>query len=153
MSAAPQPQDPAEWPKTMDFVRPTDEEMAKQDIPALFGVNAGTTSSRGIAMLLTMFEPGGNSNCHMHLDSETALYVVSGSAHFFFGEHLERDQIVNAGDFVYVPPFCPHKGFNRSRKERVVFVTARTDALEQERVVVTPEADDGTAGSNIDYID
>lgn len=153
MNTAPQHQDPKEWKKTMDFVRPEEEEIAKQDIPALFGVNATTTSARNISMLLTMFEPGGHSNCHMHLDSETTLYVVRGSAHFFYGEHLEHDEVVNAGDFIYVPPFCPHKGYNRSRKERVIFVTARTDALEQERVVVTPEADDGSAESRVEYAD
>ena len=141
------------WSQTMEFVRPRAETTAAQDIPTLFGVNGATTSARGISMALTMFEPGGHSNCHMHVDSESALYVLEGSAHFFFGEHLEHDQVVQQGEFIYVPPSCPHKGYNRSRTDRVVFVVARTDALEQERVAVIPGADDGSADARVDYVD
>ena len=126
MNAASEPENPCDWPKRMDFVHPAAEEIAKQDIPALFGINAGTTSSRGISMLLTMFEPGGNSNCHMHVDSESALYVVQGSAHFFFGEHLEHDQVVNAGDFIYVPPYVPHQEINASDDEPLECVLVRS---------------------------
>ena len=153
MSATPNRQNPREWPETMDFVRPESEEAAKQDMLARFGVNATTTAARGLSMLLTVLEPGGCSNCHMHVDSESALYVLQGSAQFFYGEHLEHDQVVNTGDFIYVPPFCLHKVYNLSRKQRVTFVIARTDALEQERVVVRPEPDDGSAQSRIEYID
>jgi len=141
-----------ERPASMQFVRPVREETAKQEIPTVLGINSETTSARGISMSLTMFEPGGHSNCHMHVGSESALYVLHGSAHFFFGDRLEQDQIANQGDFVYVPPSCPHKGYNRSRTDRAVFVVARTDALEQERVIEAPGADDGSAAMRVVYM-
>ena len=142
-----------DWSNRMEFVRPATEELARQEIPTMIGVNAETTSARGISMSLTIFEPEGHSNCHMHLDSESALYVLTGSAHFFFGDHLEHDQVANQGDFIYVPPSCPHKGYNRSRTDRVVFVVARTDSLEQQRVTATPGADDGSTIARVDFVD
>ena len=149
----PEKSNQCDWPKTMEFVRPAAEQVGAQEIPTLLGVNGATTSARGISISLTMFEPGGHSNCHIHVDSESALYVLEGSAHFFFGEHLEHNQVVNKGDFIYVPPSCPHKGYNRSRTDPVTFVVARTDALEHEHVVVIPDEDDGSAGARVDYID
>jgi uncharacterized RmlC-like cupin family protein len=133
----------------MEFIHSGAEEAARQEIPTIVGISGATTSAQGISMSLTMFEPGGHSNCHMHVGSESALYVLRGSAHFF-GQRLEHDQLVSQGDFIYVPPSCPHKRYNRSRTERVVFVVGRTDAQEQERVVATPDADDGSSAARVD---
>ena len=57
------------------------------------------------------------------------------------------------GDFLYIPPFCPHRSYNRRHSEPVIFVTARTDPHEQERVVVVPEADPGDLQDRVDYLD
>lgn len=60
--------------------------------------------------------------------------------------------MVNAGDFIYTEPSSPHQGYNGSRISRVVFVVARTDALEQERVVVSADPDNGSSGARVDSI-
>jgi len=142
-----------DWKKEVTVVRPRTIDRAKQDIDAYFGVNEVTTGSRGISMLVTMLGPGDCSNAHYHVDSETAIYGVSGSIRMFYGEKLEHSAVIGQGDFVYIPPFCPHKSYNRSHTEAATFVTARNDPLEQERVVVTPEVDDGTCESRVDYVD
>jgi uncharacterized RmlC-like cupin family protein len=142
-----------EWTKDVKVVRPEKAQRAKQDFDALFGVNEISTPSRHISMLVTMFKPGEYSNAHYHLDHESALYGVSGSIHMFYGDELENEVKVSAGDFIYIPPFCRHKSYNRSHTEDAVFVTARTDALEQERVVVVHEIDDGRCDARVDYLD
>jgi uncharacterized RmlC-like cupin family protein len=142
-----------DWKKEVTVVSPRTVERAKQDLDAYFGVNEVSTGSRGISMLVTMLGPGKCSNAHHHIDSETAIYGVSGSIRMFYGDKLENSVVVGQGDFVYIPPFCPHKSYNRSHQNDAIFVTARNDPLEQERVVVTPEVDDGTCDSRVDYVD
>ena len=75
-----------DWKKEVQLVRPRSIERAKQDIDAYFGINEVSTDTKGLSMLVTMLEPGGNSNSHLHLDSETGLYVVSGT----FASSMER---------------------------------------------------------------
>jgi uncharacterized RmlC-like cupin family protein len=134
-------------------VRPAGKERIKQDIFGVLGVNEVSTGSRALSMLVTMFGPGEFSNAHYHLEHESALYGVSGDIQMFYGDELEHEILVGAGDFIYIPPFLPHKSFNRSRTKDAVFVTARSDPMEQERVVVTPDVDDGRCDARVRYID
>ena len=53
--------------------------------------------------------------------------------------------MVAEGSFCFIPPGVPHKAYNLSETESALFVTARNDPADQEHVVVTPEADDGSA--------
>ncbi len=142
-----------QWSRVATAVRPAEMERIKQDIDAYTGVNEVTTDSRSISMLVTIIRAGESSNAHYHLDHESALYCVSGHAHVFFGDELEFDVQVRAGDFLYIPPFCPHKTYSQSHDEDAVFVTARTDALEQERVVPVPQIDDGRCDQRLVWID
>jgi uncharacterized RmlC-like cupin family protein len=142
-----------EWVGDVTIVHSGSTERAKQDIDAIFGVNEISTGSKHLSMLVTMFGPGEFSNAHYHIDHESALYGITGSVHMFWGAELEHDLILSQGDFLYIPAFCPHKSFNRSHTVDARFVTARTDALEQERVVVVPEIDDGRCDARVDYVD
>jgi uncharacterized RmlC-like cupin family protein len=142
-----------DWKKEVVVVHSPAMERAKQDLDAYFGVNEVSAGSRAISMLVTKLGPGQCSNAHYHVDSETAIYGVSGSIRMFYGERLEHTVVVAQGDFVYIPPFCPHKSYNRSHQTDAVFVTARNDPLEQERVVVVAEIDDGSCDSLVDYVD
>jgi uncharacterized RmlC-like cupin family protein len=141
------------WQGDVTLVRPAKQERAKQDVNALFGVNAVTTPSQHLSLLVTTLGPGQCSNVHYHVDHESALYGIGGSAHMFWGRELEHEVILGVGDFLYIPPFCPHVSYNRSRKVEAAFVTARTDALEQERVVLVPELDDGRCLGRVTYVD
>jgi uncharacterized RmlC-like cupin family protein len=71
---------------------------------------------------------------HHHGESETAIYVVSGHPSFVFwvdGRETRLD--TEPGDFVWVPPFAPHREENPlSDEEAVVIVTRST----QEAIVV-----------------
>lgn len=48
--------------------------------------------------------------------------------------------MIQAGEFLYIPPGVPHLPFNTSDEEAVA-VLARTDPNEQESVVLLPELD------------
>jgi uncharacterized RmlC-like cupin family protein len=141
-----------DWDGDVTLVRPEQEELAKQHVNALFGVNGITTPSKHLSLIVTSLRPGQKSAAHYHIDHESALYGISGSMHFFWGNDLEHEVIAGEGDFLYVPPFCPHVTYNRSRTVTASFATARTDALEQERVFLLPELDDRVA-DRVSYVD
>ena len=142
-----------EWDGDVTLVRPKDEVHGKQDIYGLFGVTGASTPSKHLCLLVTSIRPGQKTNAHYHIDHETALYGIKGSAHFFWGAELEHDVIIGVGDFLYIPPFCPHVSYNRSHTEDASFATARTDANEQERVFVLPELDDDRCAPRVSYLE
>jgi glutamate/tyrosine decarboxylase-like PLP-dependent enzyme/mannose-6-phosphate isomerase-like protein (cupin superfamily) len=93
-------------------------------------------------MNVTTFPPGESSAAHQHCDFETAIYGVRGEVTLFYGPRLEHSVVVGTGDFCFIAPGVPHKAYNLSDTETALFVTARNDPVEQENVVLTPEAED-----------
>ena len=83
----------------------------------------------------TVMAPGGKSADHHHGESETGIYVVSGTPAFAFRDP-ESGEIVRLqtqpGDFVWVPPHVPHREENPSGAEAVLVVARST----QEAIVV-----------------
>lgn len=49
---------------------------------------------------------------HHHGELETIIYIRSGSIRMQWGDNLEFEADADAGDFVYVSPFVPHKEIN-----------------------------------------
>ncbi len=78
--------------------------------------------------------PAMRSSDHHHGESETGIYVVSGHPAFVFvADGVETRIETGPGDYVYVPPFTPHREENPSAEEEAVVVLARST---QEAVVV-----------------
>ena len=78
--------------------------------------------------------PGMVSGDHHHGKAETGIYVVSGHPVFVFLEDgAERRIEAGPGDYIYVPPFVPHREENPSPDEETIVVLARTT---QEGIVV-----------------
>jgi uncharacterized RmlC-like cupin family protein len=81
----------------------------------------------------THVHPRTASANHHHGDTETAIYVVSGRPVFVFAEDGREVRLTpEPGDYVFVPPFTPHREENPGDEEAVV-VIARSS---QEAVVV-----------------
>src|SRR3989475_10476553 len=68
---------------------------------------------------------GAVSAVHHHGESESAIYVISGSARFWSGAELSQSHDAEAGDFVWVPPHEVHVEANRSDTEPVRMAGAR----------------------------
>jgi uncharacterized RmlC-like cupin family protein len=71
------------------------------------------------------------SGNHHHGDSETAIFVVSGTPVFVFldlegAEPVETRVQTQPGDYVFVPPFVPHREENPDPIVEAVVVIART---------------------------
>ena len=87
--------------------------------------------------LLTM-SPGTRARAHLHESHETAIYMLSGSAHTWYGDRLEHHVILHAGEMMYIPAGVPHLPANLSATPATAII-ARTDPNEQESVVLLPE--------------
>jgi uncharacterized RmlC-like cupin family protein len=78
--------------------------------------------------------PGTRSADHHHGESETGIFVVSGHPAFVYLEGGVETRIeTQPGDYVYVPPFTPHREENPASDEEAVVVIARST---QDAIVV-----------------
>ena len=97
-------------------------------------ISGATVGSDRLWMGRTTVGPEVSSADHHHGESETAIYVVSGHPEFVFLDGgTERRVRTNPGDYVYVPPFAPHREENPDPAEDAVVVIARTT---QQAIVV-----------------
>ena len=104
---------------------------------AISGQLTGATS---LWMGRSELPPGVNSGDHHHGQSETGIYVVSGTPVFAFRDPQTREVVrleAQPGDYVWVPPWVPHREENPSPDETAVIVLARST---QEAVVVNVDA-------------
>ncbi|MGO4563781.1 cupin domain-containing protein [Rhizobium sp. 2YAF20] len=125
---------------TCRIVRPGSTYAGKQGLNYFQGIAAETVGSTGICLHLLTIPPGGRAKAHLHEAHETAIYVLSGEVHTWFGDRLEEHVIVKAGDMFYIPAGVPHLPANLSAEPSTA-VIARTDPNEQESVVLLPELD------------
>ena len=99
----------------------------------LEAVSGKTVGSTKVWMGQTHVAPATNSGDHHHGEAETAIYVVSGHPVFVFAEGRDEVRIeTEPGDYIFVPPYVPHREENPSTEEAVV-VIARSS---QEGIVV-----------------
>ena len=123
---------------TCRTIRPGHTYAGKQGFSYFEGIAKETVGSTGICMHLLTIPPGGRAKAHKHEHHETAIYVISGAGHTWYGERLENVAIVRAGEMFYIPAGVPHLPANL-RDEPITAVIARTDPHEQESVVLLPE--------------
>ena len=106
--------------------------MARRE--AISGRSAG---SEKLWMGQTHVAPGAKSGDHHHGEAETAIYVVSGTPAFVFADGDQEVRLqAGPGDYIFVPPYVPHREENPGADEAVV-VIARSS---QEGIVVNLES-------------
>ena len=112
----------------------TGQTPGMQRLEAISGRNAG---SARIWMGQTRVAPLARSGDHHHGDTETAIYVVSGTPAFVFADGDQEVRLeAKPGDYIFVPPYVPHREENPGDEEAVV-VIARSS---QESIVVNLES-------------
>ena len=104
----------------------------------LEAISGKTVGSQSLWMGQTHVPASTSSADHHHGESETAIYIVSGHPVFVFLD-VEEDEPVETrietgpGDYVFVPPWIPHREENPDPDDEAVVVIARTT---QEAIVV-----------------
>jgi len=105
-------------------------EVSSGAMTRLAGVSEMLTGSTGIHMAIATVPPGRCSMAHYHVNCESAIYVVSGSGTFLSGPKLETEEMISAGDFIFVPPDANHQPVNTSDTENLVLIVARNAPVE-----------------------
>jgi uncharacterized RmlC-like cupin family protein len=101
-------------------------------------VSGKTVGARNLWMGQTHVPAATSSGNHHHGESETAIFVLSGTPVFVFVD-LEGDEPVETriqtepGDYIFVPPYVPHREENPDPGTEAVVVIARTT---QDAIVV-----------------
>ena len=99
-------------------------------LEAISGTTAGSSK---VWMGETHVGPRTNSGDHHHGEAETAIYVKSGHPVFVFADGDEEIRVeTEPGDYIFVPPWVPHREENPGDEDAVV-VIARSS---QEGIVV-----------------
>jgi uncharacterized RmlC-like cupin family protein len=96
-------------------------------------ISAKSTGAERIWMGESVMAAGSVSSNHHHGESETAIFIVSGHPVFVFADDgVERRIETSPGDYVFVPPYLPHREENPTGDE--VFVVLSRSS--QEAIVV-----------------
>jgi uncharacterized RmlC-like cupin family protein len=90
-----------------------------------------------------MAEPATTSSVHHHGRLETVVYVAEGRSTLRWGRRLEHETELEAGDFLFIPPYLPHQEINPSPDRPALWVVVRSAP---EAVVV-----ELTLGANGEY--
>jgi uncharacterized RmlC-like cupin family protein len=97
-------------------------------------LTGGSVGSEKIWKGETQVAPSTVSGNHHHGESETAIYVRSGHPEFVFHDGREELRVATApGDYVFVPPYVPHREENPDSDDPAVIVIARST---QEAIVI-----------------
>lgn len=103
----------------------------------LEAISGKTAGSEKLWMGQTHVAAGAKSGNHHHGEAETAIYVVSGTPAFVFAENGREIRLeTRPGDYIFVPPYVPHREENPGEEEAIV-VIARSS---QEGIVVNLES-------------
>lgn len=109
----------------------TAQTAGMQRFAAISGESVG---SERIWMGETHVSPRTASDNHHHGVSETAIFVRSGHPEFVFHDGVQEVRIATApGDYVFVPPYVPHREENPDPHDPAIVVIARST---QEAIVI-----------------
>src|ERR1700736_3432290 len=114
---------------------------AEQGSDYELGVSAETVGSKSIWLGKIILPPGKRTRAHVHEHHETAFYMLSGDEmELWTGDQLQYRDIVQPGDYVFIPANMLHVAVNRGAHSAVL-IGSRNEATAQESVVFRPEMD------------
>jgi uncharacterized RmlC-like cupin family protein len=119
-----------------------DQTSQTSGMKRLEAISGKTVGAQNLWMGQTHVPAATRSNNHHHGASETAIFVLSGTPVFVFLD-LEGDQPVETriqtepGDYVFVPPYVPHREENPDPDTEAIVVISRTT---EEAIVVNLDA-------------
>lgn len=122
-SAGPDQSDGVRVVKPLQFDDQTPQTSGMRRLAAVSNALVGSEALWAGVMLA---EPDTASSVHHHGPLETVVYVLSGLSKVRWGSRLEREVDLEAGDFVFIPPYVPHQEINPSPDQPTQWVVVRS---------------------------
>jgi uncharacterized RmlC-like cupin family protein len=117
--------------KASEISSDTAQSEGMRRFAALTGRSVG---SEKLWMGETHVSPATASDNHHHGEAETAVYVRSGNPDFVFHDGVREVRIsTQPGDYIFVPPYLPHREENPDPNTPAEVVIARST---QEAIVI-----------------
>ena len=123
--------------KPLQFDDDTPRTAGMRRLAAVSGLLVG---SEKLWAGVQLAEPNTASGVHHHGPLETVVYVAEGRGTLRWGRRLEHQTELEAGDFLFVPPFLPHQEINPSPDRPALWIVVRS-APEAVVVELTAGAD------------
>jgi uncharacterized RmlC-like cupin family protein len=115
-----------QWHTALRHIRGADltgDTSQTSGMTRLEAISGKTVGSAKVWMGQTHVAPHTNSGDHHHGAAETAIYVVSGHPVFVFPDGDQEIRVeTEPGDYVFVPPYAPHREENPAGDEAVVVI-------------------------------
>ena len=127
--------------KPLQFDEHTPQTIGMRRLAAVSNLLVGSEELWAGIMLA---EPNTASSVHHHGPLETVVYVLSGQSKLRWGSRLEHEVDLEAGDFLFIPPYMPHQEINPSLEQATQWVVVRSG---REAVIV-----DLTEGPDGEYV-
>jgi uncharacterized RmlC-like cupin family protein len=109
--------------KPFQFDESTPQTTGMRRLAAISHVRAGSESLWAGIMLA---EPNTESSVHHHGSLETVVYVLFGQSKVRWGSRLEHEDVLEPGDFLFIPPYMPHQEINPSPDLPTKWVVVRS---------------------------
>jgi uncharacterized RmlC-like cupin family protein len=92
----------------------------------LAAISQSLVGSESLWAGVMLAEPNTASSVHHHGPLETVVYVLAGVSKVRWGNRLEHEAELKAGDFVLIPPYMPHQELNPSPDKPTQWVVVRS---------------------------
>jgi uncharacterized RmlC-like cupin family protein len=115
---------------------PTDQTRAN----LRWGASTETVGAKKVCLNVLPVPPGAKAKVHYHKGIETIAYLLEGECSVYYGDKLEHQLTVQAGDQVYLPEDVPHAPYNQG-KAPCKWLVVHSSGSDQDGIVLLPELD------------
>lgn len=125
----------------VQVVAPGRTYVGKQGFTYVAGASAETCGAARICMAVLPMPNGIRAKVHYHEAIETIGYLLEGVCTVHYGERLELQVPVKAGEQVYIPADVPHAPSNESGAP-CTWIVVHASGSDQDGIVLLPELDE-----------
>jgi uncharacterized RmlC-like cupin family protein len=124
----------------VQVVSPGQTHTGKQGFTYQSGISTETVGAKHVCMAVLPMPNGARAKAHYHDGIETIAYLLEGECVVHYGDRLERQLTVKAGEQAYVPGGVPHVPSNESGRP-CTWVVVHSSGSDQDGIVMLPELD------------
>jgi uncharacterized RmlC-like cupin family protein len=96
---------------SVQLIKPGQTYVGKQGFSYGAGASTETVGAKKVCLNVLPVPPGAKAKVHYHKGIETIAYLLEGECSVYYGDELEHQVMVQAGDQIYMPEDVPHVAF------------------------------------------